>query len=219
MNLSPRTLQVVKNFSTINPSIQFKEGDVLKTISPTKTILAEAKLDQTFPQEFAIYDLSKFLSVISLLKEPELSFESKQVKIHSGNEKIFYTYADPSTIQVPPSKEIKMPAVDVSFTLTQESFTSVSKATSVLGVPEIAVVGDNGQILLQAFDSNNPTGDYYSLAIGETDKRFRAIFKSENLKMLPGVYNVQISRNGLSLFKGEFVEYWIAVEQSSTFEG
>lgn len=222
MQINQRTLQLIKNFSTINPSIQFKKGNVMRTVSPNKTIMASAKVDQEFPVDFAIYDLSKFLSVLSLFKKPNLDFEEKQVRISAGNEKIYFTYADPETIKyATPKKEIKLPHVDVAFTVTPEMLASVSKATSVLGVPDIAIVGEEGKIMLRAFDSDHKTSDFYSFEIGETDKYFKAIFKAEYLKLIPQTYNVQICKTedtALSQFSGDGINYWIAIELNSTFE-
>ena len=42
MKLSSKTIELLKNFSSINQSILFKEGSKLRTISVMKNILAEA---------------------------------------------------------------------------------------------------------------------------------------------------------------------------------
>lgn len=218
MQIESRTLQLLKNFSGINPSIAFKSGSVLKTMSPTKTIIAQANVEEEFPQEFAIHDLSKFLAVLSLFDKPELGFEPKLVTIASGKNKVKYTYCDPKHITLPPAKELKLPTSDVQFTLTPEMFSSTIKAMSVLGLPELLVVGSDGVLSLQAADTKNKSGDTYVIEIGETDKNFTAIFKAENLKILPGTYEVTISSKGFSHFKGDKLDYWIAIEATSTFE-
>lgn len=219
MNLDPRTLQILKSFSSINPSIYFNGGKVLKTISPTKTVMATATLDDGFDHPFAIYDLGRFLGVLSLFDSPDLTITDKHVEIRGKNgDSINYVVADPSNIVTPPEKAIKLPSIDATFALKQDDFTRVIKALSVLGLPEIAVVGDGSNVYLQAADSKNPTGDVYKTPVGETDKSFRAIFKSENLKILPGDYDVQISKAGISYFSGAGVEYWIAMEGTSKFD-
>lgn len=218
MNLDPRTLQILKSFSAINPSIHFNDGKTLKTISPTKTVMAKATLDDGFDRPFAIYDLSRFLGVLSLFDNPELTITDTAVEIRGRNgDSINYVVADPSNIVTPPEKEIKLPSVDATFSLKQDDFNRVIKALSVLGLPEIAVVGDGEKVFLQAADSKNPTGDVYKTPVGETDKTFRAIFKSENLKILSGDYEVSISKAGLSHFAGAGIEYWIAMEGASKF--
>lgn len=219
MNINSRTLQILKSFSVINPSISFKSGNVIRTISPTKTVMAKAEIEDSIDTPFAIYDLSRFLGVLSLFEEPVLTIDGKTVSITGKNgDNINYVCADPSNIVTPPEKELKLPSTDVTFTMKSDDFSRVIKALSVLSLPEIAVVGDGSKVFLQAVDSKNPTGDVYKTPVGETDRKFRVIFKSENLKILPGDYEVSISKAGISHFVGTGVEYWIAVEGVSNFE-
>jgi hypothetical protein len=217
MKIDTDTVNVLKNFSKINPSIVVQEGNTLKTISPTKTIMAKAKVKTDFAQRFAIYNLDRFISIVSTFTDPDFKFGDKSVNIYDRNKKINYTYADESTVLKAPEKEINLPSVDVVFTLTNENLRDVEKAAGILGLPEIAVVGDGENMMLQATDSKNPSGDVFSITVGETDKVFRAIFKTENIKIIPGSYEVSISSKGISHFSGDDVEYYIAVESSSTF--
>jgi len=217
MKISTNTVNVLKNFAKINPSIVIAEGNVLKTISPSKTIMAKAKVETEFDKRFAIYNLDRFLSTLSLFADPDLKFGDKSVVISDSNKKSQYTYADESTVTKAPEKEIKLPSVDVTFALTNDNLKDVEKAAGVLALPEIAVVGDGTTVSLQAIDTKNPSGDVYSIGIGTTDKVFKAIFKSENIKIIPGDYQVSISSAGISNFSGKEVDYWIAVEASSQF--
>jgi hypothetical protein len=217
MKIDTDTVNVLKNFSKINPSIVVQEGNTLKTISPTKTIMAKAKVKTDFGQRFAIYNLDRFISIVSTFTDPDFKFGDKSVNIYDRNKKINYTYADESTVLKAPEKDINLPSVDVVFTLTNENLRDVEKAAGILGLPEIAVVGDGENLMLQATDSKNPSGDVFSITVGETDKVFRAIFKTENIKIIPGTYEVSISSKGISHFSGDDVEYYIAVESSSTF--
>lgn len=220
MKLDNRTLQVLKNFSSINPSILFRAGNTIKTITPTKTILAKATLEQEFPSSFAIYDLNRFLSVLSLFDEPDLEIGEKSVVIKSGRKKVNYVFADPNTIVAPKDdKQINFPAADVSFELTNEALADVTKALGVLRQPEIAVVGDGTTISLQTTNSKDPTSDVYSVEVGETDKNFTFIFKAENLRLLPETYTVDIASAGISRFTSSDVEYFIAIEANSKFNG
>lgn len=218
MQFEPRTLQVLKNFNSINPNLGFKKGSVIKTISPNRTIIAKATVPESFPQDFAIYDLSKFLSVLSLFDKPELKFHEKFLQIVRDKNKVNYTFADSDHVKHAPEKDLKLPSVDVEFTMTPEMFSSVTKAMSVLGLPEIVIEGKNGVLSLQARDSKNPSGDLYAVEVGETSKTFTVIFKAENLKLLPGSYEVQVSSKGFSYFKGAGIDYWVAIESSSKFE-
>lgn len=217
MKISINTVNVLKNFAKINPSIVIPEGNTLKTISPSKTIMAKAVVDTDFPQRFAIYNLDRFISVLSLFNDPDLSFDENSVKIRGNGKMTQYVYAEESTITKAPDKNLDLPSIDASFTLRYENLKDVEKASSVLGLPEIAVVGEGGKIYLQAIDSKNPSGDVYSVEIGEGNTSFKAIFKSENIKIITGDYKVSICSQGISHFLGEHAEYWIAVEQNSSF--
>ena len=217
MKIDTDTVNVLKNFAKINPSIVVSEGNVLKTISPTKTIMAKAKVKTEFAKRFAIYNLDRFISIVSTFTDPEFKFGEKSVDISDNTRKTHYVYADENTVTKAPDREINLPSVDVSFRLTNDVLRDVEKAAGVLGLPEIVVIGDGKNIKLQAEDTKNPTGDVYSVVIGETDKAFKAIFKAENIKIIPGDYDVNISSKGISHFVHEDVEYYIAVESSSTF--
>lgn len=218
MKLDARTLAILKNFSQINPSLLFKEGSELRTISPSKTILAKAKVPAEFDKRFAIYNLSRFISTISLFSDPELKFGNKSVKMSDGSGKtISYTYAEETTIRIPPEEDIKWPSTDVSFTLTDSLLKEVLKIQNVLSLPEIAVVGDGSKLYIKAMDSGGTSTDEFSIVVGDTDMTFTAIFKSENVsKILSGDYVVNISKKKISHFVGRDVEYWIAIEADST---
>jgi len=217
IKLEQKTIAVLKNFSTINPSILVKPGSVLTTISPNKTIMAKATIGQQFESQFAIYDLSRFLSTLSLFNDPTLEINEKHVTILSSGKKMQYRFADTSTVISPPDKEIKLPTTDVSFKLTNDALNDVMKGLGVLRLPEIAVVGDGQDINLQAMDSKNTSSDVYSIAVGSTDKTFKMIFKSENIKLIAGDYDVDISSKGISHFRGDVADYFVAVEASSSF--
>jgi hypothetical protein len=216
MKLSARTLHLLKNFSTINPSIVLKPGGIATTISPNKTILARASIGDEIPNVVAIYNLSRFISTLSLFENPDLDFSDKSVRISDGNRSVVYHYADASIIMVPPEKQIKLPSTDAECFITNKDFQNITKALSVLGLPEIAIVGDGENISLQAIDTKNPA-DTFSIIVGQSSNVFRAIFKSENLKIMDGDYTVSISSKGISQFVGTEVSYWIAVEATSTF--
>lgn len=212
MKLSERTIQILKNFSTINQSILVRPGNVIKTMTPLKSILASATVTENFEQEFAIYDLSRFLGTISLFADPEFSFSEKFVTIASGKQRVNYTYADASMISVPPSKSINFPDPEVEFTITSDQLSTISKAGSVLQMPEVAIVGQNGVISIRAVDSKNSTADVFSLDVGECDKEFQVIIRPENLKLIPAEYRVSLTMVGISRFESDNLTYWIATE-------
>lgn len=220
MKLSEQTIGILKNFATINPSVLIKAGNVMSTMSPQKTIIAKATVEESFPQQFAIYELAKFLGVLSLFKEPELEFSERQVMIRSGKQSVNYTYADPSMIVAPPERDIVFPEADVEFNITQEQLQRVVRAAGVLQLPEIAVTGDGHIITVTATSSKNPTTDVFCIEVGETTNSFSMIFEVDNIvKLIQTDYNVKISSKGLSQFTANNILYYVATKANSTFKG
>lgn len=218
MNLSETTIAILKNFSSINPSLLVRPGNTISTMSPQRSIMAKATVAEDFPQQFAIYELSRFLGVLSLFKDPEIDFGERSMKIHSGKHATTYTYADPSMIVAPPEKEIVFPGADVEFNITAEDLQKVVRATGVLQVPDIVVSGSDGTIAITATNSKNPTTDVYSIEVGATDNTFSMVFKAENIiKLIPKDYNVKISSRGISQFNTEGLMYFVANEANSNF--
>lgn len=217
MKIDTNTVNVLKNFAKINPSILVQEGNVLKTISPTKTIMARAEVTTDFPQRFAIYNLDQFIALYSSFTDPNLNFSDKSITFSEDKRKSNFIYADENTVTKAPEKEINLPTVDVKFHLTDKDLRDIERGAGILGLPELAVIGDGEVVSLVALDSKNPTSSDYAVEIGETDKVFKAVFKVENIKIIPGDYEVSISSRGISHFVGSGVEYYIAVESNSTF--
>lgn len=223
MKLSESTLNVLKNFSTINTGIQIKPGNTIRTISKQQNVFGKSTVTETFDSEFVIYDLNRFLALLSSLNDPEIviNAEKKNLTIKSGSSKTVYGLSDESMIVAPPSKDIKVENAEVNFSLTKDDFNQVMKLSGVLGLPNIAVIGDGTNISIATLDVKNDESDNFSIKVGDTDKRFKFIFNTENLKMIPGNYSVSISSKGVSHFKhaSEPVEYWVATEAGSNYEG
>ena len=225
MKLSKHTLNMLKNFSDINMSIEIKKGNVLRTVSVQKNILAQAELEDEFPKDFAIYELNRFLGAVSLFDDPELEFNAKSVNIGTTKHSADYVYCDPSMIVTPPENNITFPDPEVKFTLTQDSLSQVMRASNVLGTPEIAIEGGphpNDVIRLKALDVSNDSTDTFKVVLDEkSGDKFRFVFKTENMKMIPGNYDVEISSKGISHFtlQGQKLQYWIATESTSSFGG
>lgn len=219
MKLSEHTVNVLKNFSNINPMLLVNPGSSLTTMNINKSIFALADVEENFPSQFAIFELPKFLGVLSLFKEPELEFGSKQVKIVTDRQSVNYTFADPSMIVAPdPNKNINFPAADIEFSISQEELQRVVRATAVLQLPDIAVVGDGENISITATNSKNPTTDGFSIVVGNTDKNFTMYFEvSDIIKLISSDYNVKISSKGLSQWRSDNVLYYVAVKANSSF--
>lgn len=220
MKLSESTVGLLKNFSSINQSILFKQGSKLRSISVMKNILVEANVAEEFPKDFGIYDLNQFLNGLSLHSSPDLDFERDQyVVIKEGKSRSKYFFADPSVIVAPPEKEITLPSEDVCFQLTSQQLEKLKKAASVYQLPDVSAIGENGVIKLVSRDKKNDTSNDFSIIVGETDTDFVFNFKEENLKIIPGNYNVVVSSKLLSRFSNQNIDvtYYIAMEPDSTF--
>ena len=221
MKLSEKTLTLLKNFSNINQSILFKQGSSLRTISVMKNILAEATIDEDLPTDFGIYDLGQFLNGLALHTRPELDFQNEgYVYIKEGRMRSKYFFADPKVIVTPPEKEITLPSEDVSFTLSTDQLDKLLKAAGIYQLPDLTVVGKNGVVKIQVRDKKNDTSNDFAITVGETDEHLSLNFKVENIKILPGTYDVVVSKKLLSRFtcQNYNLKYYIALEPDSTFE-
>jgi|TARA_R100000750_G_C2340133_1_gene93825 hypothetical protein len=218
MKLSNETISVLKNFSTINQNLMVKAGKSIATMSAMKNIVAKAEVKEDFLTDFAIYDLNEFLSGLSLFDEPNLEFHNDFVIItEEGTSKsLKYWFSDPSVVTTP-TKEITMPSIEITFNLTNNTLEEITKAAAVIGVPDMALV--NGKLMVT--DKKNSTANAYetSIDVGDVDADYKFWFKVENLKLMPGSYDVEISSKKITHFTNTKigVQYWIALEPESTY--
>ena len=222
MRISTETFNVLKNFATINSSLVVNEGSVIRTMSPVKNILAEYTCSETFPHNFALYNLNEFLIGITLFQEPEFTFDnSKYVVISSGRSKVEYFYSDPSLIVKPSDKDIPMDGDLVEFELSQEVLGSLLKSSSVFNRTDLSLIGEGDDLNLVIHDKDNPTSNNFSVRVGDNNKMddFTFNFKVENIKIIPDTYNVVVSSNNIALFTSSkySLRYWIALEPDSTY--
>lgn len=230
MKISKRTLDILKNFSTINNSIVVKPGNKISTISNAQNILATVDVDETFETEFGIYDLSRFLGVVSLIDDPDFDFQEKMVIINGNRNSIRYPYVAASNVLVPPSNEIKLPTIDASFELKNNDIERILKVASIMSLPYISFFGNGEKVYIRALSSENITdvdneaANVSVIEIGETEKTFNAVFKAQFFRLLPNDYKVEITSKGVAKFSGDLqsdiyrINYWIATEKDSSFE-
>ena len=224
MKISDNTKEILKNFSEINPNLMITPGKTIKTISTMKNILATAEVEEDFPQDIAIYDLSEFLGMMSLFSKPTFTFDEKFMTINEEgtSTKSKYFFADASILTTP-QKDVKMPDTEVEFTLTEADLIKVKKAAAMLQLPDISVKSMSGDIMMSAIDKKNETANTYGVKVGvcDTNKSFDFHFKTEHLKMLPGDYTVHISSKLISNFKhkSKDLQYWVALENTSKYSG
>jgi hypothetical protein len=218
ITFSDNTLSVLKNFSSINQSILFRNGNILSTISPSKTIIAYSEVETEFTSTFGIYDLPQFLSALSLFKHPSVDIHDRYLEIVGDSKNnLRYSFCDPSLILSTPENKIKFPSADVEFYLPEAVLQNVLKAAGILGFPNVSIVGDGKNIVLKTLNAkadNTASSDVYSVEVGETDRTFNAVLNVENFKFINGDYNVQVSSKGISRFTGPVVEYYVVVDSN-----
>jgi len=221
MKISDNTISILRNFSDINANILFTPGKTLSTMSTMKNIMAKADVEEEFETEFGIYDLPEFLRAVDSFQQPVLKFNgSANLKIQDEKTTLSarYAFADKSTLRYP-SKQISMPDKTVTFTLNNSDYESVKKLYTNLSLPDIAFKGEKGKIKLVALDKKNSNSNESSVIVGETDLEFTAYVKAENMKIIPGDYDVALSKAKIAHFinKKVKVQYWIALEADSVF--
>lgn len=222
MELSEKTLTILKNYAGINSNIVIDSGNDLKTISEAKNVMSSATVVENFPQSFGIYDLNEFLGVLSLVDTPNLTFNESHVLIadSSGRSKVKYFFSDPDML-TKPSKMVNMPVADVNFTLDADTLGRIKRAATALGHSEVSITGVDNVLSLSVVDTKNKTSNGYTIEIaGDFDSTpFDFILNISNLKIMPGDYDVQISSKLISQFtnKEAGLSYWIALEKSSTY--
>ena len=215
MKLSEHTISVLKNFASINQNLVIKEGSELQTMSAMKNIVAKAEVEETFPKQVAIYDLNEFLASLSLFKNPILTFEDSFLNIteENGRKTVKYFYSDPSVVTTP-SKDITMPSEEITFTLTDAMLSKLSKSAGMIGAPDLLL--ENNKLTVR--DKKNDSGNCYSTNVdAKGDGTYKFYFKTENLKLIPGSYDVTVSSKNISHFKNGKTQYWIALEPESSY--
>lgn len=219
--LSSQTIDILKNFSGINSNLVVKAGEPLSTISEAKNIMAIADITEQFSADFGIYDLNEFISMFSLLQDPDLEFTNDSVQFKSGRTRASYRFADQSILTSPKNK-INMPQSDLTVNITSELLSQVRKAAGVLGHSIVSLKGESGTVTLSVVDPKNSSANTFSVVLDENNSQhgsFDLQFLINNLKVLPGDYVVNISSKLISHWKNENtpVQYYIALEKTSTF--
>ena len=219
MNISNETLDILRNFSSINSGITVKAGNELVTVSAMKNIFAKAVVDESFEKDHSIYDLSAYLGAVSLFDRPNFDFNAEKVTVSEGDNSVTYYYADPQMV-ISPTKEITMPEPEVSFDLDKDGLDSLLKASSVLSLPDMVLSSDGQSVVLTVKDKKNSTSNVFSKTVAQGNgSTFEMFLRMENMKMIPGDYTVFVSSKGIAHFtnRNVAVEYFIALEPDSTY--
>lgn len=216
MRLSKETFNILKNFSAINSNILIKPGNRIKTVSTGKNIFAEANVQEDFDTEVGIWDLNKFLGVISMFNNPDLEFHDKYVEISNGRSSVKYYYSEPSLLTVPP-KDVKMPDVMFSFDLDEKDLNEILKASSILQVSNLNIVAKDGEIKIVVSDEKDDTSNSFSVTVNEdySGPDYVGLLDVSDIKFLPGSYKVELSKGIVSRFKHntQDLSYYIAIKR------
>lgn len=226
MKLSTNTMSILKNFATINEGIFIKPGNVIETISKQKNILARAELADTFEADFGVHDLNNFLGMLSLSRDaqPEIEIEEKNIIIkgHGDRSSTKYRKANKETILVPPDKTISMDNAEIKFSIEAKDLEWIFRVASALGSPNIAFVCDGESCTIETFDAKDDAShvNSTSLNVNGTGTKYRMVFATENLRFVPGAYEVTIASKGIGHFKNTTlnVEYWVTTETGSKYD-
>ena len=223
MELSDRTLAVLKNYANINPNIVFEEGNNVRTVSVARNVFSRTTVSEQFPAGFGIYDLNEFLNVLGLVDKPVLSFEKDYVVVGAatGRSKVKYFYSDPDML-TSPSKDINLPEFEVKFVLDNGTLGRIKRAAQALGHNEISIRPNNGSIQISVLDTKDATSNAFTIDVDgsyEDGVDFNFVLNVNNLKIVNEDFEVNISKKLISQFKSvqSDIEYFIALEKSSTF--
>ena len=222
MKLSEDTIAILKNFATINSNLVFKPGQKLKTIAESKTIMAQADIIEDFPQEVGLYDLNEFLSVLSMIPEPDIQFLENNLHIVNNLQQVDYFYSNPEILTTP-GKDIQMRDAEVGISLSEEELKRIHQASSVLGHSDLSIVREsNDKVFAKVYDAKDATANVYTLSLvleNQIPNRFNFDFNIANLKLLPGDYFVSLSSAKISNWTNANypVEYFIALENTTEF--
>jgi hypothetical protein len=219
MKLHDDTLSVLKNFAAINKNILIRPGSVLRTVSPSKTVMGKAQITDEFEKEICLYDLHRFLNTVGLFDEPDIDFKDTHLTINSGPSSIIYSYANPELVVAAKNSDLDINDWIDTFHVKVEVLQAVDRARKTLGLDEVSFEADGEKLWIKAVDASGTTNDEYALELGSSDRKFKAVIKSDNLELLPRSYDVSISPRGITHWKSSGIEYWIVmIANRSSFE-
>ena len=219
MKLHDETVSVLKNFAAINKNILIRPGNTIRTVSPSKTVMGKAIVKDEFPEAVCLYELNRFLNTLGLFSNPDIDFRETHLTIKSGPSAIRYSYANPELLITAKDKDLEVSDYFDTIHLTSEVLMALDRARKTLGLEEVSIESDGNDLYIKAIDASGTTDDEFALKLGQSDRKFKAVIKSENLELMPSSYDVSISSRGITYWKGADVEYWIVlVANKSEFQ-
>ena len=217
MKMNKTTLEILKNFASINPSALLKAGNLINTKSVNNIIYAEAKLSEPLDAELGLYDLGQFLGLMGIFSEDaELEVKGSDLHVTNGRSNAKTDLADASVI-VHPKSALTFPVADVVFEMKKEEYDKIMKASAMMGLTQICFSNVNGKIVGKAVRADSDNN--YSIEIADFAGKasFDFYINCANLKLIDGDYKVMISKLGAARFEGSLVNYIIALEANSKY--
>jgi hypothetical protein len=232
LKITEKTINALKNFATINPHLVVKPGSVITTCTLEKNLVSRAELDVEFEGSgFAIYDLTSFISALSLFNDPEITFFDSYAKIGTGRQVIKYFYSDPSLIKGAPNGVADGDNI-AEFKIDKSDIENITKSCAIIDADIISVgIAENAET-----GNREVRLSVYSKAKGESGNSFSVNFDIENagdniddfmelslefpvssMKTIPSNYSAKlysIESVHILYLKSEenSMEYWIALQ-------
>jgi len=224
MKISNKTLSLLQSFAQISSNLLVKPGKKLATRNAVNSIQARAVVDETFPQQFAIYDLNQLLSLISVSQNPDIEFGDKSLTIRSENGgEIEYFYADESLITAPNENAPTLEDI-YTFKMTGNDIQTIIKTASIVSATMLNIVSERGKVTLSINDPKNSTSHSYKKPLGDADVSFNVKMAIDSFKVVPDEYNVRVANAVAKTGKvlvfffeatGSDLTYLIAADSSS----
>lgn len=220
MKIDPYTISVLENFASINPAVWINEGNILETVSPSKSVIARATVETTFPKSFGLYRVAQLINVLSMYSDADVTFENTYLTVSSGMRSTKLSYGDPKLCepcQVPAG--YKFPSSNIKASISGVVIKDLSKAARTLSVEDYTLQGDGERLLAVATSNSKPGSNFHTVQLGHTTNTFKAIMKHSNVTLLPEDYEVEIIAGDLPSIKfaSSRVQYIVALDESSEF--
>jgi hypothetical protein len=185
-------------------------------MSAGKNIYAEAHVAEDFDVSVPIWDLNKFLGVISMFANPDLEFHETHVVISNGRSSVTYFYSEPTLLTVP-TREVKMPKTAVKFDLDEKDLNEVLKAANILQVSDFNLIGGEGKFVITVDDSSQSTSNSFEIVLDDNygGPDFEGTINVSEIKFIPGSYTVELTDTIISKFthKTLNLSYYIAIKR------
>lgn len=211
LNLSPETIDILLQFSTINESIKIEPGNVLRILDKSRTIYACATVVEEFPITVSIASIREFLALYDLFEEPKLTFKKEEILISDGGQKSRYLFADPAAFKDNPKAVKKTYSKEVK--IGKHQLNTLLRAAYTLKVPELRFFSDGEGVHVRAVNTELSSSNYYDVLLSpESEKNLDVRLHIERCKILPRDYTIGLGGGSRVIhFMSEGLEYAMAI--------